>query len=214
VSSGTAQGYLRWLQEVDLVVEQDGGHYYADPVLRFWVARSVLGLEIAGAPRPALLAELVAHLDEQYQQAATDLGVAKESQVRELLTGFAGQVVDGKLLGLAGKVRLPPFERVASYRSADGQVEVDALAEGEQRWAVEVRWRARLALPRDLRRLQAVAADLDARPWFIAKAGFTTAAQDLARQAGVMCSDQHDVEQLIRIVGRAGDERRKRGVGA
>ncbi|MBU1746125.1 MAG: restriction endonuclease, partial [Chloroflexi bacterium] len=103
---------------------------------------------------------------------------------------------------------------VASYRSADGQVEVDALAEGEQRWVVEVRWRARLALPRDLRRLQAVAVDLDARPWFISKAGFTTAAQDLARQAGVMCSDQHDVEQLIRIVQRAGAERRRRETGA
>ncbi len=78
--------------------------------------------------------------------------MAKESQacrelsrtVRELLQRFAGQEVDGNLLGLAGQVRLPAFHRIAPYRSSDGQVEVDALAEGDERWAVEVKWRGRL----------------------------------------------------------------------
>jgi hypothetical protein len=113
VTAATARDYLRWLKEVDLIGERDGGHYYCDPVLRFWVANVTTGVEIVGPPRREMLEELVRRLDERYQRAATELGMAKESQVRELLQRFAGQEVDGNLLGLTGRVRLPAFHRVA-----------------------------------------------------------------------------------------------------
>ena len=95
VTAATARDYLRWLKEVDLIVERDGGHYYNDPVLRFWVANITMGIEIAGPPQREVLEKLAQHLDEQYQRAATELGIAKESQVRELLRRFAGQEVAG-----------------------------------------------------------------------------------------------------------------------
>ena len=204
VTAATARDYLRWLKEVDLIVEQGGGHYYCDPVLRFWVANITVGVEIAGPPRREVLEEMVRHLDERYQRAATELGVAKESQVRELLHCFAGQEVDGDLLGLpADKVRLPAFRQVAPYRSDDGQMEVDALAEGEERWVVEIKWRGRLAGVKELRKLAEAAGTLAARPWFISQAGFTPEAEEFARREGIMISSQAEIKQLGDVIRHA-----------
>ena len=203
VTAATARDYLRWLKEVDLIVEQEGGHYYCDPVLRFWVANVTAGVEIAGPPRREVLEEMVRHLDERYQRAATELGVARESQVRELLHHFTGQEVDGDLLSLSGRIRLPAFRRVAPYRSDDGQVEVDALAEGKERWAVEIKWRGRLAGVKELQKLLVAAGSLSARPWFISRAGFTPAAKEFARREGIMTSGKADIERLAEIVRRA-----------
>ena len=67
VTAATARDYLRWLKEVDLINEREGGHYYCDPVLRFWVGNVAAGIEIAGPPRREVLEEMVKHLDERYQ---------------------------------------------------------------------------------------------------------------------------------------------------
>jgi AAA+ ATPase superfamily predicted ATPase len=200
VTAATARDYLRWLQEVDLIVERDGRHYYRDPVLRFWVASVTMGIELAGPPRREVLEEMVRHLDERYQRTATELGTAKESQVREWLRHFAGQEVDGELLGLSGRMRLPTFRHVAPYRSDDGQVEVDALAEGDERWAVEIKWRGRLAGVKEVRKLLAAAEVLSVRPWFISRAGFTPEARELARREGMMISGQVEIERLTEVV--------------
>jgi predicted transcriptional regulator len=217
VSAATARDYLRWLKEVDLITEREGGHYYCDPVLRFWVANVTAGIEIAGPPRREVLKEMVKHLDERYQRATTELGLAKESQVRELLRRFAGQEVDGDLLGLAGSVQLPAFQKVAPYRSDDGQVEVDALADactepfdtaqdrpgqsGEERWAVEIKWRGKLAGLKEMRKLANAAQALSARPWFISRTGFTPQAEAYAQQEGIMYSSREQIEALARVVG-------------
>ena len=206
--TGAIRQVLNWLMEVDLVQQRaDKTYVFRDPVLQLWVAYYYTGLELTGMPRQKVLDQLVAELMEKYQRATTELGVAKESQVRELLHHFAGQEVDGDLLGLPGQVRLPTFRRVASYRSEDGQVEVDALAEacpepggGEQRWAVEIKWRGRLAGVKELQKLLAAAGTLAARPWFISRAGFTPEAKELARREGVMISGQAEIERLARVV--------------
>ena len=219
VTAATARDYLRWLKEVDLIVQREGGHYYYDPVLRLWVANVAAGIEIAGPPRREILEEMVRHLDERYQRAATELGIAKESQVRELLHRFAGQEVDGNLLGLSGRVRLPTFRRVAPYHSDDGQVEVDALAEActepggvlspskgrsdEERWVVEIKWRGRLAGVRELQKLLAAAGTLSARPWFVSRAGFTPEAEAFARRERIMISSQVEIGRLAETVARA-----------
>jgi hypothetical protein len=210
--TGAIRQVLNWLMEVDLVQQwADKTYVFRDPVLQLWVAYYYAGLELTGMPRQKVLDQLVVELMEKYQRATTELGMAKESQVCELLYRFAGQEVDGDLLGLPDRVQLPAFRRVAPYRSDDGQIEVDALAEahiepgrsGEECWAVEIKWRGRRAGVRELQRLRAAAASLGARPWFISRAGFTPDAQTLARQEGMMISGRAEIERLARIVRRA-----------
>jgi AAA+ ATPase superfamily predicted ATPase len=204
VTAATARDYLRWLKEVDLIAEREGRHFYCDPVLRFWVANVTMGIEISGPPRGEVLQEIIRHLDERYQRAASELGLARESQVRELMRVFAGQEVEGALFGLPGTVHLPTFRRVAPYRSADGQVEVDALAENDERWVVEIKWRGKRAGLKEVRKLARVAKALSARPWFISRAGFTPEAEAYARKEGVMYSSREDIEALARVVGVRG----------
>ena len=195
--TGAIQQVLHWLMEVDLIDQQpDKTYVFRDPVLHLWVAYYYTGLELTGMPRQKVLDQLVAELMEKYQRTATELGVAKESQVRELLHSFAGQEIEGTLLGLSEPVHLPQFHRVTSYRSSDGQVEIDALAEGEERWAVEIKWRGRRAGVKELRKLLAAARSLSARPWLISRAGFTPEAEALARREGVMISDQSSIDRL------------------
>ncbi|MCX6028196.1 MAG: hypothetical protein NT169_02695 [Chloroflexi bacterium] len=40
------RGYLRALQEVDLLIEEGGEYFYRDPVLRYWVAAMTRGIEV------------------------------------------------------------------------------------------------------------------------------------------------------------------------
>jgi hypothetical protein len=73
--------------------------------------------------------------------------------VRELLQKFNGQEIDAALLGLSGVLRLPIFDEVDPYLSPDGQIEIDALAVGSERWAIEIKWRGKLSGRKELERL-------------------------------------------------------------
>jgi hypothetical protein len=199
--TGAIRQVLNWLIEVDLVQQQaDKTYLFRDPVLQLWVAYYYAGLELTGMPRQRVLDQLVTELMEKVQRTTTELGIAKESQVRELLHHFAGQEVDGSLFGIPGKVLLPTFGSVAPYQSEDGQVEIDALAEGDERWAVEIKWRGKLVGAKELQRLLAAAKSLVARPWAISRAGFTPEAETFAQQEGIMLSGQAEIEQLAKAV--------------
>lgn len=198
----TTRSYLRALQEVDLVIEQGGGYFYRDPVLRYWVAAMTRGVEADPSAGHAALAPLLADLEAQHMRLSTELGRARESQVRELLRAFAGQEVNGAWLGISGRMRLPTFSQVEPFRSADGQIEVDALAEAQdgERWAVEVKWQNKAVGEKDLAALLRKAEQLQARAWCISRSGFTPAARQVATQQNVLISSRADVEKLERAL--------------
>lgn len=205
VTPGTARNYLRWLLEVDLLIEHQKLYYFRDPVLRYWIAMVSRGIEVASAARPINLQELIEHLDLLHQGTARELGLARESQARELLRAFAGQVVDGALFGTTGQLVLPAFAQVKSASAADGSWEVDALAEAEpgaaERWAVEVKWRNRRADYNDVVRFHTIALDLNARPWFIAKTGLTASATEYALDKRILVSTERDLQALAERLG-------------
>jgi len=205
--SGAIRNVLTWLANVDLVEQREDKTYgYRDPVLQVWVAYYYSGLQLTGMPSQKVMSNLVAELMEKYERVANELGLAKESQVRELLQTFNGQEVDGRLFGLDSPLMLPVFERVAPYLSPDGQamffiaVQVDSLAENHERWAVEIKWRGRLSGKKELEKLAANARSLSAKPWFISKLGFTQEALEYAHQNNIMHSNQSDLETLAKLV--------------
>jgi hypothetical protein len=202
--SGAIRQVLNWLIEVDLVTQREDKTYtFRDPVIQFWVAYYYTGLELTGMPRQKVLDQLVTEMMEKYQRVTTELGLAKESQVREMLRRFAGQEVDGDLLGLSETVNLPSFRQVKPFRSEDGQIEVDGLAENGERWAVEIKWRGKRAGIKKVQKLARVAKTLSARPWFISRPGFTPEAEVFARQEGIMISGQEEIKRLAEIVHHA-----------
>jgi len=204
--SGAIRQVMTWLADVDLIEQRDDKTYsYRDPVLQIWVAYYYSGLQLTGLPSPKILANLVAELMEKYERVANELGLAKESQVRELLQAFDGQEVDGKLFGSDGIIKLPVFERVAPYLSPDGHVQVDAFAQERisgtgERWAVEIKRRGRLSGRKEMEKLAVNAHTLAARPWLISKAGFTQEALDFAHQEGMLVSSQAELEKLAKAI--------------
>lgn len=201
VTPGTARNYLRWLIEVDLIIERQKRYYFRDPVLRYWQAMFTRGIEVTPATPPVDLMTLMEELDLLYQRAVSELGLAKESQVREMLRAFAGQAIDGALFGLSGKLTLPTFTRVEPYVAPGNAWEIDALAEDGETWAVEIKWRNRRADHTEVTRFHTKALDLNARPWFIAKTGLTSSAEDYAREKGILVSMEKELQLLAEQLG-------------
>lgn len=202
VSQPAVWGYLRRLEEVDLLVKENSTYRYRDQVLQFWVMASTRGIQVSPFPRREDLAGLVNLLQERFQRASSELGLAKEFEVRELLRHFAGQKVPGELFGLRDPIALPTFASVEAWRSADGQVEFDAVARNGETWLVELKWRTRAASVRDARRfLEKVATVPHQRLWFISRDGFSAAARRLMQERGILISDERALRQLERLVG-------------
>ena len=198
VTSASASDYLRWLQEVDLITERNRGYYFRDPVLRFWVAHVVRGVEVSLTAEPLDLAGLIARLDTQFQRASEELGTAQESRIRELMRCFAGQTVDGSLVGASKPVTLPTFQTVGEYLSPDGQMQLDALAETAEgdRWAAEVKWRNKRVGVKELELLRQRAKALSAQAWFVSKLGFSAKALTYARRHKIYVSDAEAIEAV------------------
>ena len=197
--ASAARDYLRRLMEVDLLVERQGRYFYADPVFRYWVAQTTKGVAIDGFPRQEELKALVADLAERFARASTQLGRAKESEVRELLRKLAGRTVPGAYLGQTDPTPVPAFTRIEPYRSPDGQTEIDALAENGERWAVEVKWRQKRVGRSELDQLLTAAASLQARSWCVSQAGFTPDALTFAAERGVLISSAEDLAALTKV---------------
>ncbi|MBC8447463.1 MAG: AAA family ATPase [Chloroflexi bacterium] len=209
VTPATASDYLRWLREVNLVSLQEGRYYFRDPVLRYWVAYATQGVEVSARATGVDIGDLITRLDARFQAAARELGVSQEARVRELLRRFAGQEVEGRLLGLPeGTIRLPQMVSVDTYRSPDGQVELDAVARTADggTWVVEVKWAGRQVSRRELERWQAKAeaAQLPAEVtlWYVSRSGFSQEAKEYAAKHGISLTDRTGFETLVRMVSR------------
>jgi AAA+ ATPase superfamily predicted ATPase len=196
VTSGSASDYLRWLCEVDLVVEKDQAYYFRDPVLRFWVGNVIKGIEVSLTAEPMDLKGLIHRLDHQFQRVSEELGDAKESQVRELMRQFRGQSVSGELFHASGELSLPVFEGVEGEISADGQIELDAIGEGQERWVVEVKWRNKRAGIKELEKLLQHTQKRAARGWFISRTGFSADAIQFATENGIFITDKDGLDIL------------------
>lgn len=200
VTAASASDYLRWLREVDLIIERSRGYYFRDPVLRFWVANVVRGVEVSLTAGPLDLAGLIARLDAQFQRASEELGTAQESRIRELMRRFAGQIVDGSLFGRSKPMTLPTFTTVDEFISPDGKMQLDALADAGradgQKWAVEVKWRNKRVGLKELERLRGHARAHVAQAWFVSKSGFSADALTYARRHKMFVSDADAIEAL------------------
>ena len=196
----SVQDYLRWLIEVDLLMVKEQRYFFRDAVLRYWVAYTSRGIETDGFPRPEDLKGLVADLSERFCPHLDPTGARQ----RERDTGVVAQTGRPDCARHSpGPDRTDPcasFTRIEPYRSADGQTEIDALAENGERWAVEVKWRQKRVGHRELDQLLAAAMNLQARPWCISQAGFTPEALIFAAEKSILLSNGEDVAALAKLI--------------
>ncbi|MDZ7290370.1 MAG: ATP-binding protein [candidate division KSB1 bacterium] len=199
VTAPTASEYLRWLLEVDLIVERDKKYFFEDTVFKYWLLHSTKGIEVDAMPRTADLWGLVKKLDENFQKATSELGIAIEGKIFQIMQAFAGQEIEQNLFfecPLQDKVILPKFKNIRPYRSADNSIEIDFLAENNKRWAVEIKWKNKAADLRELKKFHTNAKELADVLWFISKSGFTNSAVAFAKENQILLSDLNSIEDI------------------
>jgi hypothetical protein len=157
-------------------------------------------------------------LEEKYLKTSTELGIAKESEIRELISGFTGQVLPGHLFGMDGTILLPHINEVVNFIDIDGNgdvfeknfvVEIDALAKGNENWIVEVKWKNEPCRPSDidllLKKKQFIEHFLNLNVdtlWLISKNGFTEKTIDMAQKNNVLLTDGDELHSLKKVLSK------------
>lgn len=173
--SGEVSNYLKFLLRTDLITRQDGRYYFTDKLMRFWLAKTYLGITELELRREKLLEELIKELEEKYLRAKQELGLAEEAMVREKLRETLG-------------VDFRPYQR--------GDVEFDGVAFGDKVYVLEVKWRNRPATRRDIEKFVGkVRGEFgSAVMFFFSKSGFTEKAGELCEKEGVKMLTPKDLE--------------------
>jgi len=196
MTQGAVRVNLRELHAIGLVLVKDRVYYYADPVLRYWVAYVQNGIEVADFPKEKDLASIIEELDRKYQLVSEELGREKEVAIRELMRLLAGRKVEGILFGMTGTVELPRFKTIERYISKDGRTEIDVLAKNGKTWAAEVKWKTKAAGEKEVAVFYAKASSIADRCWYVSRAGFTEGAIKLAMKKGMLLSSERELSIL------------------
>ncbi len=177
--TGQVYSYLVSLIESDLIIEENGRYYFRDPILRFWLAKTILGLDIDYSTDFKMIRDLTKEFEEKYLRASTELGKAKEFE-------FKAKLED--------KFKI----RLRNYLSSDGQIEFDLTGERNNIYYIfEIKWRNKPASYIDLRRFLEKVGDSEfsrksGKLFFISKAGFTVEALNFAHENQIAVSDGSD----------------------
>lgn len=198
--TGEVNTYLRSLLESDLIIKQEDRYFFRDAVLKYWLAKVTLGKDTELTFRPVLMKDLIEELEERFHRVSSQLGIAMESQIREMMRKFNGQRIEGRLFGMDRSIVLPAFEEIKEYSSRNGNIQVDALAKNKENWAVEIKWSNRRSNKAELARFYQNTSSLADRHWFVSKNGFADAAIAFARENDIYISNLTDLQKLAKII--------------
>lgn len=190
--SGSVSFSLNLLLDTDLIIKESLKYYFRDPILRFWLAKTILGVERVYKSDIQLIKNLIVELHEKYLRISTELGLAKESQVRELISNIQGKILPGKLFGQIGKVKIPKFNNIKNLSGR--KKEIDIWCENKEKWAVEIKWKNQII---DTETIKSFINKIEAdKYWFISKSGFLKEAREFALSNKVLISDQRDLVEI------------------
>jgi AAA+ ATPase superfamily predicted ATPase len=209
---------MKNLDRADLVERQAGSlfpvyHHITDPVLAAYIEREYQ-MGLVGQSLDDFLHAQFEKLKQQRGRAARLLGEAAELYARHVLMSFDGEEVDAaEIFDLPlGKFKLPRFKKV-EHRTGlviEGEmIEFDLLAEGEETWLVEVRYRKEPVRIDDVEKFVEKISKLEdwqqplapgKRLWFFSRSGFDEQASQRLRELGVLHSSIAGFNALCRGV--------------
>jgi DNA-binding Lrp family transcriptional regulator len=207
---------MKNLEQADLIERKSGWIYHriTDPILAAYVAREYQ-TSVAGQRVEAFIQAQLQDLHRQRGSAARLLGEAAELYTRHLLLSFCGQEVDAAAIFNLdlGKLRLPKFNKV-EHRTGlviEGEmIEFDLLAEGEETWLVEVRYRKTPVRANEVEKFLEKLSKLEGwlpplpegkRLWFFSRSGFDDEAAARLHELNILHSDILGFNALCRAVG-------------
>jgi AAA+ ATPase superfamily predicted ATPase len=171
VSQGEARLYISELERLDILNRIEDGYYIRDKVFKMWLDLRKTG-EIGDSPKDKPMEIYLKILERKYLRAKTELGTAKEYEVREKLR---------EKLGIKFK----------QYLEKD--IEFDGVGrDNKYAFILEVKWKNKPADLRDVKKfLQKIeksefATDEKNRLIFVSKSGFTSSAFKFAKSNGII----------------------------
>ena len=173
--SGEVSNYLKFLLRTDLILRQEDRYYFADKLMRFWLAKTYLGITELELRRERFLEELIKELEEKYLRVKKELGIAKEALVRERMRD-------------AFSIDFKPYRR--------GEVEFDGVAFDDRIHVLEIKWRNKPVTYRNVEEfIRKVKNEFGpAVMFFFSKSGFTEKAKELCEKEGVKMLTPKDLE--------------------
>jgi DNA-binding Lrp family transcriptional regulator len=209
---------LKNLEEADLIERQTGSIFpvydrIKDPILAAYVEREYQ-TGLVGQRLDSFIQAQFQAIRQRAGRAARSVGEAAELNTRLLLLSFAGQEVDATaVFNLeAGNLRLPKFNKV-EHRTGlviEGEmIEFDLLAEGEETWLVEVKYRKTPVRVADVEKFLEKLSKMEGwqlplpegkRLWFFSRSGFDEQAAARLRELNIMHSDVLGFNAICRAV--------------
>jgi hypothetical protein len=201
----------------DLIVEDRGRFFFRDPILRFWLAKTTLGMDVDYDYTVDLevIRKLSQELEQKFLQASGQASLYFESHVREICRNFKGQILPGHLFGVCGELAVPTGPKVEKFEVYDesgevhghpASIEVDLYLRDNQCWVGEIKHENRIATIPDIKLLLRKSSFLEKsqdlkvdRLWFIALRGFKKDAREFASKNQIYLSTGGDMKVIGRL---------------
>ena len=172
--TGQVSNYIKSLLKTDLVFERGKRYFYRDPLFRFWVAKTQLGKDIEIKRTKRSVEEYLEDLREKYLKVSTELGIAKEYELK---------------YGLEEELGI----KLKNYLKDDIELDLVGKKNGTC-YIIEIKWRNRPADYKDLKKFlekikKSEFANRKKRLIFISKSGFTAEAKSLAEKNKIELKD-------------------------
>ncbi len=183
-STGEISNYLKALLKTDLIFRKHGTYHIRDPLFAFWINNKYLGLS-TDVVSEKVAEHLLANLEEKYQKASTELGIAKEYEV---------------------KYKLEELYDINLEKYLKNNIEFDLVStKDETVYIFEIKWRNKKTSYKDIDNLvqktnKSEFSTQKKQLFFISKSGYTQSAIELASHNKIVLLDGHLKE--IKAIGK------------
>ena len=173
--TGEVSSYMKGLLRTDLVSKNEDTYSINDSLMGAWLSNKYSYLNHFSIFDTKVRENVFEDLLERYSQISTELGKAKEVELRERL-------------GLKYDLKLKP------YSTPDGQIELDLIGENEGYHIFEIKWRNR---PVDIRTVKRFHSKVqkskfpikEATLYMVSRGGFDNKALEYLMDHGIVCLD-------------------------
>lgn len=176
-TTGETATYLKSLMRTDLIRKRDREFLLRDPLFGFWMKYTEEGAPESFPHNEKYADRIISDLQEKYLRAATELGIAKEYELKYRLE---------KKFGLA----------LEKYNKAGIELDLTGTEKGTAH-VFEIKWRNREASYNDLKKFvektEKSEFGKNAKLYFISKNGFTQEAKKLAEEKGIKLLTPNDL---------------------
>ena len=183
--NGVTRNMLERLIGIDLIVKENKRYYFRDPVFRYWIMNVYEGIEFDAIPGKRVIGDLVRDIEEKFEKASTELGIAKEYELKYNLETSLGVHLDKYL---------------------KNGIEFDLVGtKGDVIYIFEIKWRVKKTGYMELGKLSAKVAKSEFAKYhkklvFISRHGFTKQALEYAQNENIILVTEREIPMIKRLL--------------